>query len=140
MIFPGFPGVLSFFQVFQVKWEPWFLSRGLCWGGQCPEGSLSGGVSVQRGLYPHMVKNGRYASYWNAILFSKHSQKLQESIPGGCVPSTFLILGGVPTPTPEYSPLEADPIPLQGSHSTWKTWKNESTPGKPGNIREFWKI
>ena len=23
MIFPGFPGVLSFFQVFQVKWEPW---------------------------------------------------------------------------------------------------------------------
>ena len=25
----------------------------------------------------------------------------------------------------------------QGSHSTWKTWKNEST---PGNIREFWKI
>ena len=26
---------------------------------------------------------------------------------------------------------------LQGSHSTWKTWKNESTPGKPGNIMEF---
>ena len=25
----------------------------------------------------------------------------------------------------------------QGSHSTWKTWKNESTPGKPGNIMEF---
>ena len=24
MIFPGFPGVLSFFQVFQVEWEPWF--------------------------------------------------------------------------------------------------------------------
>ena len=23
MIFPGFPGVLLFFQVFQVKWEPW---------------------------------------------------------------------------------------------------------------------
>ena len=23
MIFPGFPGVLSFFQVFQVDWEPW---------------------------------------------------------------------------------------------------------------------
>ena len=22
MIFPGFPGVLSFFQVFQVEWEP----------------------------------------------------------------------------------------------------------------------
>ena len=28
----------------------------------------------------------------------------------------------------------------QGSHSTWKTWKNESPPGKPGNIMEFWKI
>ena len=28
----------------------------------------------------------------------------------------------------------------QGSHSTWKTWKNESTPGKPGNIMEFCKI
>ena len=26
---------------------------------------------------------------------------------------------------------------LQGSHSTWETWKNESTPGKPGNIMEF---
>ena len=26
---------------------------------------------------------------------------------------------------------------IQGSHSTWKTWKNESTPGKPGNIMEF---
>ena len=25
MIFPGFPGVLSFFQVFQVEWEPWIL-------------------------------------------------------------------------------------------------------------------
>ena len=25
MIFPGFPGVLSFFQVFQVEWEPWRL-------------------------------------------------------------------------------------------------------------------
>ena len=24
MIFPGFPGVLSFFQVFQVEWEPWW--------------------------------------------------------------------------------------------------------------------
>ena len=23
MIFPGFPGVLSFFQVFQVEWEPY---------------------------------------------------------------------------------------------------------------------
>ena len=22
MIFPGFPGVLSFFKVFQVEWEP----------------------------------------------------------------------------------------------------------------------
>ena len=29
---------------------------------------------------------------------------------------------------------------IQGSQSTWKTWKNESTPGKPGNIMEFWKI
>ena len=26
---------------------------------------------------------------------------------------------------------------VQGSHSTWKTWKNESTPGKSGNIMEF---
>ena len=26
---------------------------------------------------------------------------------------------------------------MQGSHSTWKTWKNESTPGKPENIMEF---
>ena len=25
MIFPGFPVVLSFFQVFQVEWEPWNL-------------------------------------------------------------------------------------------------------------------
>ena len=30
MIFPGFPGVLSFFQVFQVEWEPWlFFSSAL---------------------------------------------------------------------------------------------------------------
>ena len=28
-------------------------------------------------------------------------------------------------------------ILVQGSHSTWKTWKNESTPGKPGNIMKF---
>ena len=26
---------------------------------------------------------------------------------------------------------------VQGFHSTWKTWKNEGTPGKPGNIMEF---
>ena len=25
----------------------------------------------------------------------------------------------------------------RGSHSTWKTRKNEGTPGKPGNIMEF---
>ena len=25
----------------------------------------------------------------------------------------------------------------QDSHSTWKTWKNKSTPGKPGNIMKF---
>ena len=31
-------------------------------------------------------------------------------------------------------------VRIQGSHSTWKTWKNESTPGKPGSIIEFWKI
>ena len=24
MMFPGFPGVLSFFQFFQVEWEPWY--------------------------------------------------------------------------------------------------------------------
>ena len=24
MTFPGFPGVLSFFQFFQVEWEPWY--------------------------------------------------------------------------------------------------------------------
>ena len=28
-------------------------------------------------------------------------------------------------------------IPVLGSHSTWKTWKNKGTPGKPGNIMEF---
>ena len=28
MIFPGFPGVLSFFQVFQVEWEPCILLTG----------------------------------------------------------------------------------------------------------------
>ena len=27
MIFPGFPGVPSFSQVFQVEWEPWSYSR-----------------------------------------------------------------------------------------------------------------
>ena len=34
MIFPGFPGVLSFFQVFQVEWEPW---PG-CPAVECPTG------------------------------------------------------------------------------------------------------
>ena len=29
MIFPGFPGVLSFFQVFQVEWEHWLLWKEL---------------------------------------------------------------------------------------------------------------
>ena len=29
MIFPGFPGVLAFFQVFQVEWEPCLVQ----WGG-----------------------------------------------------------------------------------------------------------
>ena len=34
--------------------------------------------------------------------------------------------------------IRPEDLPLpQGSHSTWKTWKNESTPGKPGNIMEF---
>ena len=29
MIFPGFPGVLSFFQVFQVEWEPCHSEKNL---------------------------------------------------------------------------------------------------------------
>ena len=37
MIFPGFPGVLSFFQVFQVEWEP-------CRPQTC--GAAGGAISV----------------------------------------------------------------------------------------------
>ena len=38
------------------------------WGGLCPGGSVSGGVSV-RETPPHLtVKSGQYASYWNAFL------------------------------------------------------------------------
>ena len=29
MIFPGFPGILSFSQVFQVEWEPCILVFGI---------------------------------------------------------------------------------------------------------------
>ena len=42
-------------------------------GGVSVQGSLSRGVSVQgRSLSetPHMVTSRRYASYWNAFLFS----------------------------------------------------------------------
>ena len=36
MIFPGFPGVPSFFQVFQVEWEPCDVMPGLgAVGGPC---------------------------------------------------------------------------------------------------------
>ena len=47
----------------------------LCLGGLCPTGgSLSKrGLSVQRGLChgdPRAVTSGRYASYWNAFLFT----------------------------------------------------------------------
>ena len=44
MIFPGFPGVLSFFQVFQVEWEPWGI-LGPVSGGRYspPPGSMSEG-------------------------------------------------------------------------------------------------
>ena len=34
MIFPGFPGVLSFFQVFQVEWEPCQFARVLTGPGE----------------------------------------------------------------------------------------------------------
>ena len=40
----------------------------------------------------------------------------------------------------QVSSLFLKEMPLQGSHLIWKTlktWKNESTPGKPGNIIEF---
>ena len=36
----------------------------------------------------------------------------------------------------ERTSYENENYPNQGSHSTWKPWKNESTPGKPGNIME----
>ena len=39
MIFPGFPGVLSFFQVFQVELEPWVqckVQQHSYKGGDCP--------------------------------------------------------------------------------------------------------
>ena len=52
--------------------------------------------------------SGQYASYWNAFLYYLFNDKSETK--------------------------------GQGSHSTWKTsktWKNESTPGKPGNIMEY---
>ena len=40
MIFPGFPGVLSFFQVFQVEWEPCYFTQALDQQGSIKKHSL----------------------------------------------------------------------------------------------------
>ena len=50
------------------------LSRGVSVWGLCPGCLSSGGISVRGGEVsvqgdPHTVKSGRYASYWNALLF-----------------------------------------------------------------------
>ena len=64
---------LMFSQVFVCP-QGGSLSRGVSvQGGLCPGGvSVHGGSVSMRGLCqgdPHMVKTGRYASYWNASLF-----------------------------------------------------------------------
>ena len=95
--------------------------------------STGGSASVHAGIPPpqeqaHPLKADpppadgyccrRYASYWNAFLFNK---PLHVPLPSLCPPRSS-------------SKFEHS---VQGSHSTWRTWKNESTPGKPGNIMEF---
>ena len=52
-IFPGFPGALSFFQVFQVEWEPWIVGtlRDLRWplDRQSGTSSLAGAQAGESG-------------------------------------------------------------------------------------------
>ena len=49
MIFPGFPGVPSFFHVFQVEWEPWPVQRGCLYSEvQCIMGNGHMGPFMDR--------------------------------------------------------------------------------------------
>ena len=52
----------------------------------------------------------------------------------------FDLTKNTPPPGKNFMGVKCNIAPPQGSHSTWKTWENEGTPGKPGNIMEFWKI
>ena len=72
MIFLGFPGVPSFFQVFQVEWEPCLYDDISClaaWSQVPSRGSLSvGGVAVHGDPPVRAGTSWRYAFYWNAFL------------------------------------------------------------------------
>ena len=79
MIFPGFPGVLSFFQVFQVEWEPCYIEktrmhsskmRTVRCSGRLGRGGgvCLGGVSA-RGVYtPHTVDRILDTHLWKHYL------------------------------------------------------------------------
>ena len=45
MIFPGFPGVLSFFQVFQVEWEPWISAAIVMYTEYCNKWPYHGQIA-----------------------------------------------------------------------------------------------
>ena len=61
MIFPVFPGVLSFFQVFQVEWEPCRLKMvpGVSWG------QIRAIVSLQHNGHLYQI---RICFKWNEML------------------------------------------------------------------------
>ena len=134
MIFPGFPGVLSFFQVFQVKWEPWFLSRGLCWGGSVSRGiSVWGGLCPEGSLYPLYGKERAVCILLECNLVFKAFTKTTRKHSRGMCTVHFSDSGVCAHPHPWIQPPGGRPhspagFPLDLENLEkweyiWKTWK-----------------
>ena len=87
MIFPGFPGVLSFFQVFQVEWEPCLQQNSVTLFGQFVKwhdysSTFSSVVCFSQNQF-ELFLVWIFGSFGNALPFSK---KMYYSAPWfGCI-------------------------------------------------------
>ena len=85
MIFPGFPGVPSFFQVFQVEWEPCFFIIKLkpFMSGEKVEGERVRGSSAEGGTHHRCTSGPKKGG--GPIIFGKGSTYLAGGGGRGCL-------------------------------------------------------
>ena len=112
--------------------------------GGVPDPALDGGRATQsslgRGGFPNLGQGGPDPALDGGVTPTlDRMYPISRGVPQPWMGVPHLWEVGTPTLDRGVPHLWEGTPSLQGSHIYWKTWKNESTPGKPGKIMEFCK-